>query len=735
MLALKWPIGSNPELDIPPVPRADVDLDLEIPPAPPRPSATIARIRDGAVVEPNRPDEIIAEAPPAPVANDIDDFGIPDPAVLARSGSPSAATPTAPAVEEIESTRVIRPSPEEDLRSRAKRAPENVTPEKPTPEPERPAWEFPMSYDKPEKEYEVPISYDKPEVEYEVPISYDRPDKEYEIPISYDRVEEDPAFLSIPTPPSSSGISSGSTGSTARAAPGTVAPGHEIAPVRPPDEIADGAASKADRTEIIAGSIAASSGDPATSNPATPKQPSWRDPDYVPDWGSTEERKDPEYFITPSEDRAEREYDIPISQDRVEKDYYGPLSRSRDERSDDDIPVPTSQDRIEKDYYGPLSRDRDMSRDDDIVVPISQDKPEKEYYFPTSEDRKERDIVVPVSRDRVEKDYYAAATPATPPAADNSAIPDFGAPNLDDLDLGPNDAGADDIYNYGGISDTLAAMEFGSEIAASLAQLVQEASADEASGTDELRLRLTAWYDGHGEALTTYIIDPCIREPDGTESAYHSVLSAGPSPERCLALDCQMLEKLKGELGPMRQRGTRFMLGLPVAASTLLRPKFRSQYLQLWQDIEDEVRQTIRLTAYNLPETSASQASDLFGWMRSLGRAPIVRIPPRVELVAPLGGFGVYAVAINYQKWFIQLGPHLFVETLLRLIKQCRQHRLRLALTKLPDRRAVQIGLAAGVDYLEIGTVDSTVDIPRLPIKLPKANALQRFGTSFAETE
>jgi hypothetical protein len=789
MLSLKWPLGSDPQLDIPPVPHPDVDLDLDIPP---RPTAKTAAPAVISVIEPNRPVEPVS-APFAPTGEGIDDldipapqswlpeeqpmrddgFGIPSPSDV--SPLDQAPSPVEAALEDdaFDSTRVIEPAPEEDLRTRRSSQSEPLT--RP-----RPAWKDPdyvpdwgMTQDRKDPEYVIPQSEDRPKRDYVIPISEDRAEPEvtftpierraprgvsrgplgddfsaekdgiFFAPAPLEAIEPDEPdlrFLDALEPTEKPG--SGSAPSQPRrpwndpdyvpdwgASEERKSPELRIVPLEPRSERAapggragtafdDGNSSEPDRFRPDDASAPAGSNDrearepgaagsarqahaPTAAGSARPR-PAWKDPDYVPDWGSSEERKDPEYFFTPTQERPEREYQVPISHDRIEKERAVPLSRDREMR-DDDILVPISHDRIEKER----------------AVPLSRDRVEKNYFAPfspNSEDMREREAASSKADRKGKKPDTDPATQIVSP-------------------IGPkyetDDGEEYDPAYLSEISDTLAAMEFGSEIAASLAQLVQEASADEKHGLEDIRIRFAAWYDTQSEAISLYITDPCVRELDGSESPYHSVLSAGPSPERCLALDCQMLERLKAELPPLRGQGARFILGLPVAASTLLRPKFRSQYLQLWTDIDDDTRQMIRLTAYNLPETAASQASDLFGWMRSLGRQPIVRIPPRAELIAPLGGFGIYAVAINYQKWFTQLGPQLFVETLLRILKQCRQHRVRLALIKLPDRRAIQIGLAAGVDYLEIGTVERTEDLPRQPLRITKAQSIQRFGNSF----
>ncbi len=687
MLALKWPIGADPALDIPPFPREDEDLDLEVPP-PPRSwraaaDEPVTPIRPAmepiAPIARDEPPRWIADAAARPdyqpaVADHVaqtDSWDIP---TSPSSGGPQPgdyyafSTEPDPVADDVDvpqsHDRVERdyygalsrdrepPVPDEipvsDTHDRVARDyygplsrdrdmgaddAGGATFEAQQPAREE-AFDVPVSYDRVEKEYEVPISHDRAssqDVPIDVPVSYDHVEKDYQVPISYDRVEKE----------------------------------------------------------------------------------------Y--DFGVSRERGEKEVDVPISYDRVEKEHDFGRSEDRVEKEYDFGTSHDRVEK---EVEVPTSYDRTER----------------DIVVPVSRDRVERQMDVPISHDRVERQIDVPISHDRVDR---SGPTMVPLPGAANregkvaaefidqdeagftdEGLADTYRPDTYEIDLGSTvnpDEELERSLLHGAVSSQLEAVEFGSEVAAILAEMVT-ADAGEAPLAESIRLRFTSWLDCSTDMITTHIVDPCLRNRDGTETPFHGLLSSGPSPERSLSIDCVMVEQLKQSIPPLLADGTKFDLCLPVSASTLLRPKFRSQYMALWSDMDDTLRRSIRLNAYGLPAGAASQSGDLFSWMRSLsGRAPNVRIPPRVELMAPLGGFAVHAVAINYEKWFDELGPHLFVETLLRLIKQARQHRVRVALTKLPDIRAIRIGFAAGVDFLEISQLESTADLPRRPVKINRA--------------
>lgn len=702
MLALKWPIGADPALDIPPFPREDDDLDLDVPP-PPR----SWRARSSELIEPVRSaaddmsafdyatdaslrdgerwiDDRIARFGSVPSfgeqAATADEFDIPaGPGVDGTKTGASydfSGTEPEPVVEDNFPQSYDRV--EEDYYRALSQAFDPASDD---------TAETPQSHDRTARDhYDGPISRDRDAAatdgidvsasydrdlrsgdDIDVPISADRVEQDYEVPISYDRVEPD----------------------------------YEI--------------------------------------PASYDRMTTADPEMV--VPVSYDRLEKEYEVPISHDRVEKEYEVPISYDRVEKEYEVPISHDRVEKEAD---VPRSYDRVERDVVVPISRDRverevdvPMSydrRERDVVVPISHERREREIDVPTTRDRVEREIDVPISHDRVDRSYTLTPVPSAPGRdeeppiefleLDENGFSDQIQSDRYEIDLGTTvnpDEELEQSLLHGTVSSQLEAVEFGSEVAAILAEMVT-ADAGEAALADSIRLRFTSWLDCATDTIVTHVVDPCLRNRDGTETPFHGLLSSGPSPERSLSIDCIMVEQLKQSAPALFADGTKLDLCLPVSASTLLRPKFRSQYMALWSDMNDTLRRSIRLNAYGLPAGAASQSGDLFSWMRSLsGRAPNVRIPPRVELMAPLGGFAVHAVAINYEKWFDELGPHLFVETLLRLIKQARQHRLRVALTKLPDIRAIRIGFAAGVDFLEISQFESIAELPRRPVKINRA--------------
>jgi hypothetical protein len=676
MLALKWPIGADPALDIPPFPRDDEDLDLDVPP-PPR----SWRASGNDSIAPIRPDEdaalaIKGEDPPRWIADAAVRPDPPDVSVSEGSVADSWDTPTIPQPGEPKPGEYYAFSTDDDAQS--------------------PEIEVPRSYDRVERDYYGALSQDREATssdEIVVPESHDRVERDYYGPLSRDRhigAGDD------------AGFAVSDDNDAGRDAAFEVPISHD----------------RAEQEYEVPISY-----------------------DRVPS-------HDPSIDVPISYDRVETEYEVPISYDRVEQEYDFGMSDDRIERP---VDVPISHDRVEKEHDFGMSYDR---AERPVEVPISYDRAEREIDVPVSRDRVERQIEVPISYDRVEREIdVPISRDRVDRSGDPKMVPLSGTPGqdrkpkaefIDQDEAGFSDEGLTDTYQPdtydidvgttfnphedlerglldGSVSSHMEAIEFGSEVAAILAEMVT-ADAGEAALSDSIRLRFTSWLDCATDTITTHVVDPCLRNRDGTETPFHGLLSSGPSPERSLSIDCIMVEQLKQSIPPLLADGTKIDLCLPVAASTLLRPKFRSQYMALWSDMDDVLRRSLRLNAYGLPAGAASQSGDLFSWMRSLtGRAPNVRIPPRVELMAPLGGFAVHAVAINYEKWFDELGPHLFVETLLRLIKQARQHRVRVALTKLPDIRAIRIGFAAGVDFLELSQLDAPADLPRRPIKINRA--------------
>jgi hypothetical protein len=419
----------------------------------------------------------------------------------------------------------------------------------------------------------------------------------------------------------------------------------------------------------------------------------------------SDERPEVEHALVESGDRIEAEIDTPISDDRPEASYDVAPSENHEQP---ELVTPISEDRLEEEAGVPISGER---AETDLAVPSSQDALEREIDVPGSEEREEPSVAIGESRDRAEREYEHA-TSETETRAERE----------DEVEQ--TETREERAYDYGQseerprVEPEYIFVPAPERAAAELAIALVDA---EPPPTYDLRLRYGAWLDTQADTVTTYVADPSNRGFDGTETPYHRLLAAGPPPERCFELDCHMLKLAAQDMESVRGDGGKLLLGLPVAASTLLRPKYRAQYLQLWRAVDEETRKLTRLTAYHLPQTSASQASDLFGWLRSLARAPIVRIPPRTELLAPLAGLGVHGVSINYSKWHREMGEAAFVDRLARLAKQAKYAKLKLALINIPNRRAVQIGLASGCDYLEVAVLEGQADIPRRLAKINRA--------------
>lgn len=592
----------------------------------------------------------------------------------------------------------------------------------------------------PEPQY-VPQSDALPEAELAIPISEDRPEESFDTGTSADRPEEP---IGIPTSETREEAEIGIATSEDR-------PSEEIADMAPTEEIVAATGdfgTSEDRAEAEAVLVTSSDRDEAelavpTSETiaedelAIPTSETIAEATY--DIGQTDTIERPEIDIPTSEDRAEEasEHEVAISETRDEAAPV--LVESGDRAPDEEIAVPLSGDRPQDELSIPTSEDRATQ---EFAVPTSDDRPDEEQAVPTSEERAGdedgHNYAVPLSEDRIqallgvptsgdkpegEVDVPTSQDHADAPPVIVESMGDGEEPERREFEVEQTETKEERSFDYGQseerkIAEPTYQFEPGTERVA--AEPVTAPIAAPVAAYN-IRLRYGAWLDTHADTVTTYVADPCNRGPDGSETEYHRLLAAGPPPESCFDLDCMMLRLAIREVTKIRAEGGRMLLGLPVAASTLLRPKYRARYMQMWREVDEETRKTTRLTAYHLPQTSASQASDLFGWLRSIARAPIVRIPPRTELLAPLAGLGVYGISINYSKWHHEMGEQAFVERIARMVKLAKAANLRLALINLPDRRAVQIGLATGCDYLEIAVMEHEANIPRRLTKIDRA--------------
>ena len=466
-----------------------------------------------------------------------------------------------------------------------------------------------------------------------------------------------------------------------------------------------------------------------------------RDEPKLGDFGQSETREDESAAVPVSEDRvepetpafgqsetlAEQSFDTPLSADREAESP--PEFGASDAREEQELAIPISEDREEAaiadfgqsdtkpdaEYAVPQSADReepaiaDFGRsetkpDDVYEVPLSDAREiaAGQADFGRSETREEPSYAVPISQDREE-----------------TLPPDFGRSETRDEPI--REIVVEQTSERETPEVVLVPIE---KQPAAAAQPPIKTIED--LPLNEVRLRYGAWLDVRTDVVTTYLADPCTRRFDGSETQYHHLLGDGPSPEVCFMLDCLMLEQANAQVTQVFAEGGVMILGLPVAATTLARPKYRAEYLRRFKTIDESMRKMTRLIAYQLPQTSASQASDLFGWLRSMARPPIVRVPPRTELLAPLATHGAYGVSINFGKWSSELGDETFARRLHKITQQARLLNLRVVTTNLPDRKAIETAIMVGVDLIEIKVLQSAAAIPRRLVKIDRAALLRK---------
>ncbi len=618
----------------------------------------------------------------------------------------------------------------------------------------------------------IPTADDLPTPEFETPIAVDRPDQELAVPTTEDRGDDPPALLEgggegedrDPITPISG----------AREAAETPIPYSEdrsevIAEFASTDALAEGAfdiptsddladrepefgqSETRDEAEFdvpVSGYLPLSepplfaTSDQVVEDVGEHATSQNRNEPQMGDFGQSETREEDALVVPLSDSRvdlevpgfgqsetiAEQPFEVPLSQDRASEpsQEFG----TTDTRDEPAFAVPVSEDR-----ETPLMADFGQSEtkpDEDYAVPISKDpdepgqadfgqsetRPENAYDVPLSEEREsdsqnidfgrsetraEAEFEVPISEDR-----------------DDKLLPDFGRSETREengvevtVEQTTERQRPDVVY----VSAEKSAVDAPEPTIKTKEELPLE----------DVRLRYGAWLDARTDVVTTYLADPCTRRHDGSETQYHHLLGDGPSPERCFMLDCLMLEQANAQISLVLAEGGHMILGLPIAATTLARPRYRAEYLRRFKTVDESTRKMTRLIAYQLPQTSASQASDLFGWLRSIARPPIVRVPPRLELLAPLAAHGVYGVSINFGKWMSELGDDAFSRRLHRITQQAHLVNLRVAATNLPDRKAIETAVTLGADLIEIKILESAASIPRRLVKIDRAALLRKI--------
>lgn len=631
------------------------------------------------------------------------------------------------------------------------------------------AVEFAASSDLPVDGLAVPTATDLPASEFEIPIADDRLEVEPEVPISTDREEADAAIL----------VSGVETEEETQTTP--------LADTRDETELA--VPLSEERADVAAefGATDTRDGDafdiptstdlvekhaefgqsetlsearwdvPLSEDIAAPEQPVFAESETMPGEDlpavlSQDREEAAMGDFGQSATRAEEPLIVPVSDDRVEAEtpefgasetiaeQTAEFSPSHDRETETPAEFGTSETRREEEFAVPVAADRAEIPQADFGQ--SETKPEAEHEVPLSEDRRQAAIAdfgqsetkaeavyeVPISEDRAaaetpdfgQSETRVEADYAVPVSHDRNEAPppDFGRSET-------REETAPDLIvpiSTDRVEPTVRLVEISRPQPAAPPP---SARAESELPLDHVRLRYGAWLDTKTDVVTTYLADPCTLRLDGSETPYHYLLGNGPSPERCFMLDCLMLEQAMVQIAQVFAEGGQLIIGLPIAATTLARPKFRAEYFRRLKMVDDGIRKMTRMVAYQLPQTSASQASDLFGWLRSMARPPIVRVPPRTEVLAPLAAHGAYGVSINFGKWASQLGELAFAKRLHRIVEQAHFSNLRVAATNLPNKQAIEIALTLGVDLIEIKILKDFNAIPRRLIKIDRASLLR----------
>ena len=263
-------------------------------------------------------------------------------------------------------------------------------------------------------------------------------------------------------------------------------------------------------------------------------------------------------------------------------------------------------------------------------------------------------------------------------------------------------------------------------------RLLTEASATSSFGNFQLvtqdllhafRFKIALRYGGlldlKSDVVTTYCADPAEVIDGGARSNFHALISGKLSPPRAFALDCLTVDIVARTLPVLRAEGAQFILALPINAMTLLRPRLRHKYMERLKRLSEAERQLIRPMIYGLEAVTPGGMHEILGLLRGITRAPFVRIAPETDRFEVLVNQKSFGAMIDGRFYGPQLGT-ISAERAQRLVRFAKAASLRLVLTNPASLDQLQWAIAQGFDFVQIATMDSAEDIPRILTRIDR---------------
>ncbi len=232
-------------------------------------------------------------------------------------------------------------------------------------------------------------------------------------------------------------------------------------------------------------------------------------------------------------------------------------------------------------------------------------------------------------------------------------------------------------------------------------------------------LRYTPCWDVKRRMVSTYIVTP-IKSDDGVRiDSPLDLVAAARSEPAANALDVMLLNRAAEAAAGSLRRGCRFILGVPVSAVTLSRPRLRARYLAAWTVLPDALRARIRLVCHHLDGGLTNAAlAEIVQAMRQLARAPMLRLSWRANLLPRLGGLGIDTIALDIAE-FRDLDWAAIDQRLFSAIARAHGLGIKVFLTGLANREMARKVLTLDVDFLASGDLASLDAVPATPTPTP----------------
>ncbi|MDI9408411.1 MAG: hypothetical protein QM523_04115 [Candidatus Pacebacteria bacterium] len=237
--------------------------------------------------------------------------------------------------------------------------------------------------------------------------------------------------------------------------------------------------------------------------------------------------------------------------------------------------------------------------------------------------------------------------------------------------------------------------------------------------TYRVGLRFGGLLDLHNDVVTTYIADPAEEIGHLGRSPFNTLISTELSPPRAFALDCLTVDIVGRSFPLLRSEGAQFLLALPINAMTLQRLKLRAKYMERLKRLSEEERNLIRPMIYGLNEITPGRLREILGLLRGIARAPLVRIAPESDNIEVLINEKSFGAMIDGTKYAAQLRT-LSSDRTSRLVRYAKNANLKLVLYNPATIQQLQWAIGQGFDYIQIATMESTDEIPRVVTRLDR---------------